>query len=150
VIDAVRDAVFDRVEGLGLSREMTVIPVAKGKTPKQERGSTANTQIMVSPTARPKGIRRFSNQHDLHTYTIEVTLWTPGNQDNTPHAEYSGWEDAIQQAFNRKPADLLNIDGLRDVRASTPHYVNRNAFKQMWDVIKIEVEVDIVRERNAP
>jgi hypothetical protein len=105
---------------------------------------------MVSPTARPKSIRRFSNQHDLHTYTIEVTLWTPGNQDNTPHAEYSGWEDAIQQAFNRKPADLLNIDGLRDVRASTPHYVNRNAFKQMWDVIKIEVEVDIVRERNAP
>jgi hypothetical protein len=147
-IDTVLDAVASRVESLNLSLGGNAIPVAKGKHPRQGEGEGANTQVMVCPARDPRAQRRFTSRHDLETYRVRVALWTPGNHDNTANlTELAAIEDQIQQALDHKPADLLGLDDLRDVRADTALFLDRPAFLDGWDALVTDVELDIVRER---
>jgi hypothetical protein len=149
-IDFVLDRVVIRLESLDLDLDGTLVPVAKGKQPRQGEGETSNTQILVCPAADPKRARRFTNIHELHTYRLMILLWTPGNFDNTAlMTELAELEDTIAQAFDVKPADLMGLDDLRDVRSDTDGFIPRGPFVQGWDVLALAVEVDIVRERSA-
>ena len=149
-IDDVQDAVAAAVQALGLAfgSPPAAIPVVKGKQPRQQTGTSANVQITVSAAQRPREVKRFTSLHDLHTFRLQVVGWTPGNADNTSNSvANAAIEDALRQAFNKKPVDLLGIDDLRDVRAQTATYLDRSAFVKGWDVQGIDVEIDVVRAR---
>jgi hypothetical protein len=161
VIDEVCEAVRLRVEALALDRAGTPLPVVRARHPRQEQGAAANSQITVCPARRPHEWVHFaSGGLTLHTYRVSVVAWTPGNQDNTPPegwtpgeqggtpagAAPSAWEDALFLAFEGRPADLMGLDGLRDVRAETASYIDRGAFKRNWETVAVEVTAEIVRE----
>ena len=124
MIDDVLQAVEARLSALGLAWGGSPIPVSRGKVPRQGEGESAATQFMVSAATRPKDVRRFTNLHDLHTYEVRIAFWTPGNRDNETNLDaLSAAEDAVARAFSRKPADLMGLDGLRDVSCRTAAFV---------------------------
>lgn len=146
-VDDVLDAIIDRLTAAGLTLAAAPVPVRKGKRPHQEEGESYPTQYTVCPAQPPKEpVRRFSNRHDLHVYRAQVVFWTPGNQTRTENLpELAALEDAAQQLFDRRPADLLGLDGVRDVRASAGVFLDQGAYLQGWDVIATDVSVEIVR-----
>lgn len=149
-IDDVLNAVVTRVAALALEFNEAAVPVGKRKFARQEDGDTAHVQFTVSAAQRPREIKRFTSRHDLITHRAELVFWTPGNGDNRANlSELSRLELAAQQAFNRKPADLLGLDGLRDVRAETGTYLDRGAAMQGWDASLTNITVEVVEERAA-
>jgi hypothetical protein len=149
-IDDILNAVVTKVQALGLTFGGNPIPVEKGKQPRHAEGETANTQIFVHMAADPKRPRRFTSLHDLQTFRIRVAFWTPGNFDNTANlAALASIEDSLATALERKPADLLGLDDVRDVSSDSQFFVPKEPFLKGWDVIALDVEIEIVRERSA-
>lgn len=150
MIDEILDAVVARIEAMEIEISTGVpMPVAKAKHPVQEDGTeVAEEQITVHADPRPRRIRRFNNQSDLHTYTVHATHWKPGNRDNESNlTTLSDLEESIGQEFRQKPADLLDLEDLRDVRGSPGVFLDSGGFGKGWDVSVVDIEIDIVRDR---
>lgn len=146
----------EAVGDLSLALGATALPVVRGRQPKQEEGKSANAQITLHALPRtPHDTTRWNNKNDLHKIRARVVLWTPGNIDGgssaltaaATTAQHSAWEIALVNALDHKPANLLGIDGMRDLKASVPTYLDRGAFGKGWDVQVVEVEAQVVRAR---
>jgi len=152
MIDQVVNAVTARVGGLTLSLGGNAVPVLKAKAPRQDNGSTYNTQITVCPSDRPKEVTRSDVDVDLHVYKVRVTIWSAGNLGQTAGAaDYSAWQDSIEHEFLRQGCrdDLSGVlgTGVFDTFATQGVYVERGSFGKGWDVQALDVTVSIVRAR---
>lgn len=147
MIDDVVNSVLTRIAALDLELPAgTALPAGKGKQPLQQAGP--NTHLTVHPAQRPHSYRQQDTQTDLHTYRVTATLWKPGNRDNTADAaQYSSVIDAVVTTLDHQPSELAGLPGLFDVRAETGQYVDRGAWAKGWDVMQVNVEVQIVRAR---
>lgn len=157
-IDDILSAVETHLSALALELVGTPVAVTRSKQPRQEdAGDTAapgraSTQITVAAAqSRPKSLKRFSNIHDLYTFRVQAVVWTPGNADNSANVPtLSAWEGAIEKAFCRKPAGLLGLTGLRDVRATPGTFLDRAGFGVGWDTSATDIDIEIVAPRVTP
>jgi hypothetical protein len=62
--------------------------------------------------------------------------------------EHTALRDALKDAFKVKPADLMGLDNLRDVRALPGRLFDRALSKAGYDFQSVEVTVDIVAART--
>jgi len=147
-IDDVLEAVAARLQGAGLSLAGTPVEARKSKQPHQEEGESRDVQFTVCAKPQPKDVRRFTSLHDLHTYRLQVVLWSPGNRERLANLpDLAALEDAVQTLFDRRPDDLMGLDGVRDVKAATSVFLDLPAYLQGWDASATEVSVEIVRDR---
>jgi len=147
--NAVLDAIVTRAQGLGLLADGAPVPIVKRKQPKR-RQDDPPLLIVVCPSQRPDEIRRWTNIHDRFLYFSTVAVIGRNRDDQlTSLPEHTALRDALKDAFKVKPADLMGLDNLRDVRATGGRLFDRALAKAGYDFQSVEVTVDIVEDRRG-
>jgi hypothetical protein len=124
------------------------VPIVKRKLPKR-RQADPDLFIVVCPSLRPDEIRRWTNRHDRFLYFSTLAVIGRNKDDAlTTLPEHTALRDALKDAFKAKPADLMGLDNLRDVRAAPGRLFDRALAKAGYDFQSVEVTVDIVQDRR--
>jgi hypothetical protein len=145
----VLDAIVTRAAGLGLLADGNPVPIVKRKLPKR-RQDDPPVMIVVCPSAeRRDEIRRYTNRHDRFLYFSTLAVIGRNKDDHlTALPEHTAIRDALKDAFKVKPADLMGLDDLRDVRSAGGRLFDRALSRAGYDFQTVEVTVDIVSDRR--
>lgn len=148
MIDSVLDGLVALVETLGLALGGEPVPVQKRKHLKRQKGVDPATRVVVMRSPLPETVKRWGGVYDRTTYRARVAVVSPNNDDQSADLpDYSSWRDQLVRLLSKKPADLLGLDGLQDLRARPGDFLPGDKIEEGYDVQWIDVEVSVVRAR---